>query len=253
MKINVSKKEFLKSWGLAERLSDAKSSMSIFSTVFMDADFERTELRATNIRTAITLKAGGVTVIEPGQAVIPVKRVSELFNKAGADEFTLDIRDGGATMTAGRSKYRFATYPVNDFPKLPEPDSASPFFEAKAGELAKGIEWGVLCASSREMNPSYLSSVYFDTENGYLNLVSTDKRRMAVSRVECLSPLDKRSAMLPCSGINEFQRILGQVEGDTEVRAALDDAQAYFTIMKFVPRLPNFVPFGDGLPAWMTV
>jgi DNA polymerase-3 subunit beta len=252
MKINVVKKEFLKYWGLAERLAGVKAPQSIFSTVLMCADFERTELRATNIRTAVTCKAEGVTVIEPGLAVIPVKRVSELFSKAGADEFTVDIRNGNATMTAGRSRYHFTTYPVDDFPKLPAPASASPFFEAKAGALAKGIEWGMLCASPKDMNPRYMSAVYFDVESGYLNLVSTDNRRMAMSQVECVSQPDEHSTLLPCAGIHELQRILGQIEGDTEVSVALDDAQAYFTALdiEFSIRKVEgkFPPYKKALP-----
>jgi DNA polymerase-3 subunit beta len=74
-----------------------------------------------------------------------------------------------------------------------------------------------------------MSSVYFDAEKDFLNLVSTDKKRMAMCRIECSSPAGERSAMLPRSGIQELKRILGTLDSDTEVEAALDDAQAYFT------------------------
>jgi DNA polymerase-3 subunit beta len=251
MKINVSKKEFLKSWGLAERLAGGNGTLNIFSTVFMDADFERTELRSTSIRTAVICKTGGVTVIEPGQAAIPVKRVSELFNKAGAEEFAVEIKEGNATMTAGRSKYRFTTYPAGDFPRLPASASASPFFEAKAGELAKGLERGMLSASHRDEMPQYISSVYFDVENGTLSLVSTDKSRLALSRIECGS-VGETAAMLPCSGIKELQKILGTVDANAEVRVALDDAQAYFAVQDIefsVRRVESkFPPYKKHLP-----
>jgi DNA polymerase-3 subunit beta len=230
MKINISKKEFLKSWGLAERLTSLTSSMSVFSSVFVDADFEHMELRATNIRTAITCKAGGVTVIEPGQAAVPVDRVSDLFNKAGTEEFTVDIKNGNATMIAGRSKYRFSTYPVDDFPKLPTSASAAPFFTAKAGELAKGVERGMLCAANKEAYPQYLSSVYFDVEDGLLNLVSTDKHRMALSRIECVDSVAEHSAILPCSAVKELQKILGFLDVGAEIKVTLDDSQAYFAV-----------------------
>jgi DNA polymerase-3 subunit beta len=252
MKISVVKKDFLKSWAMAERLAGFKTSMNIFSAVFVDADYERTELRSTNLRTSITCKAEGVTVIEPGQALIPLKHVSELFNKAGAEEFIINIGDQGrASMTAGRGKYRFSTYSVSDFPKLPASDSASHFFTAAAAALSSAIVQGALCASVKDVSPAYLSSVYFDVDDGVLTLVSTDKRRLALSRSDC-SPSVTGAALLPCSAVREVQRILGALEAGRDVEVFRDDAQVYFaakniefsvrTVGEKFPNYKNILP-----------
>jgi DNA polymerase-3 subunit beta len=108
--------------------------------------------------------------------------------------------------------------------------SATAFFTAKAGELAKGIKWGLLCAYIKDELPQYLSSVYFEIENGLLHFVSTDKKRLALSRVKCPDSVDGCSAMIPSSEIQELQKILRKTDADVEVKVTLDDVLVYFVV-----------------------
>ncbi|MDR2779965.1 MAG: DNA polymerase III subunit beta, partial [Synergistaceae bacterium] len=94
MKIQINKESFVKTWNLAERNASTSGSMNIFSTVRLSAESSNVELQATDIRTSIICKAAGVTVIEPGEAVIPIKGVSDLFKKAGSSDFTLHVDEG---------------------------------------------------------------------------------------------------------------------------------------------------------------
>ena len=77
MKLSINKKLFLQSWGLAERSTSSSSSMSILSSVLVKATQERVTLQATDIRTSIICTALGINVMEPGEAVFPVKKFSE--------------------------------------------------------------------------------------------------------------------------------------------------------------------------------
>ena len=76
MKLLINKKLFLQSWVLAERSTSSSSSMSILSSVLVKADRDKVTLQATDIRTSIICSASGVNVLEPGEAVFPVKIVS---------------------------------------------------------------------------------------------------------------------------------------------------------------------------------
>ncbi|MDR1472596.1 MAG: DNA polymerase III subunit beta [Synergistaceae bacterium] len=238
MKISVDKEPFIKSWSLAERSAGTSGSMNIFSAVMMRANEDRVDLRATDIRTSIICEARGVTVLEPGEAVIPIKGVSDLFKKAGAAEFTLQIDDGKATMVSGRSRYKFSTYPVSEFPKLPSSSGGTPFCSVTSSNLALALERGTICASSGDEYPQYLSSALLEMNDGLLNVVSTDKRRLAVAKSEVTDGLGGDPVLLPMKGLKELQRILGMVEPDTIVRIILDDAQAYFAAegMEFAVR-----------------
>ncbi|MDR1966442.1 MAG: DNA polymerase III subunit beta [Synergistaceae bacterium] len=228
MKISVNKEIFLKSWGLAERGAGASGAMNIYSTVRMRADMDEVELQATDIRTSVICKAGGVTVIEPGEAVIPIKGVSDLFKKAGASDFMIQIDGGQAVMTSGKSRYKFATYPTGDFPKLPASSGAGFFCSMPVSALISAIEKGTLCASSGDEYPQYLSSAYFEMAQGVLNIVSTDKRRLALCKAEVTEGSESDPMLLPMKGLKELQRVLGMIDSGQEMKISCDDAQAYF-------------------------
>jgi DNA polymerase-3 subunit beta len=202
--------------------------MNIFSTVRLTADAEKVELQSTDVRTSVICRASGVTVIEPGEVVIPIKGVSDLFKKAVASEFTLQVNDGQAVMISGKSRYKFSTYPVGDFPKLPSSSGGSFFCSLKVSNLISTIEKGMLCATSGDEFPQYLSSAYFDMKDGVLNVVSTDKRRLALCRTEVAEGSEDASMMLPMKGVKELLRILGMIDQNIDIKIIVDEAQAFF-------------------------
>jgi DNA polymerase-3 subunit beta len=229
MKIRLNKETFIKSWSLAERSAGTSGSMNIFSTVRMRASREDVELQATDIKTSIICKAAGVTVEEPGETVIPIKGVSDLFKKAGSPEFTLQVDEGRAVMISGKSRYKFSTYPVADFPKLPSSENGKFFCSLPVSKLVSVIDKGTLCSSPGDEYPQYLSSALFEMENGILNIVSTDKRRLALCRTEVTEGSESEPMLLPVKGLKELMRVLGIIDQGIEIKISCDDAQAYFT------------------------
>jgi DNA polymerase-3 subunit beta len=229
MKIRVNKEPFVKTWNLAERNASTSGPMNIFSTVRLNAGTSNVELQATDVRTSIICKADGVTVIEPGEAVIPIKGVSELFKKAGAPDFTLQVDDGRAVMISGKSRYRFSTYPVGDFPKLPSSEAGKFFCSLPVSKLIFVLERGTLCASSGDEYPQYLSCAYIEVENGILNVVSTDKRRLAMCKTEVSEGGEADPVLIPMKGVKELLRILGMIDSSLVLRISSDDSQVFFT------------------------
>jgi DNA polymerase-3 subunit beta len=228
VKIWIDKKTFLKSWGMAERCAGAPGHLDILAGVYVGAGPGGVEMRSTNLRVSLACQATGVETVEPGAAVLPVKGVSELFGKAGSDEFTLEVADGKATMVSGKSRYRFSTYPCGDFPKTPTSAGASPFCSIKAGSLALASERGGICAEPKDAYPQYLSSVYFDLVSAGLNVASTDKKRLALYKADAESAGNDGAVLLPLHGVREMLRLVGALSPDAEVKIALDGAQAYF-------------------------
>jgi DNA polymerase-3 subunit beta len=228
MKIQVNKESFVKTWNLAERNASTSGSMNIFSTVRLNAGLSDAELQATDIRTSIICKAGGVTVIEPGEAVIPIKGVSDLFKKAGASDFTLQVHEGRAVMISGKSRYKFSTYPVGDFPKLPSSDKSEFFCLLPVSKMIFVLERGTLCASSGDEYPQYLSSAYIEMEKGFLNVVSTDKRRLALCRTEVFEGSESEPVLISMKGVKELLRILGMIDSNLQLKISSDDSQVFF-------------------------
>lgn len=229
MKILVNKSEFIKSWTLAEHSAGSSSSLNIMSTVRLKAGSDGVELQATDIKTSVMCKAAGVSVIEQGEAIIPIKGVTELFKKAGSSEFELEITDGRAVMKSGKSRYKFTTYPTADFPKIPSSESARTFCVMKVADLTAAIERGSLCASSGDEYPQFLSSALFELRSGVLRVVSTDKRRLALAKGTVIEgDSSSEDLLLPMKGLRDLLRIMGMLDVASDIRILFDDSQAYF-------------------------
>lgn len=253
MKIIIDKASFIKSWSLAERSAGSSGTMNIYATVKLRATDDAAEMQATDIKTSIICRAGGITVMEPGEAVIPLKGVSDLFKKAGSSEFELEVEDGRAVMKSGKSKYKFSTYPAGDFPRLPSSSAAALFCTVKLDSLVKIIESGSLCASVSDEYPQYLSSALFEMDGSTLKVVSTDKRRLALAKCETIERGEAtEDLLLPMKGLRELTRILGMLGGDLEVKIAFDDSQGYFMTegVEFAIRRveSKFPPYAKILP-----
>ncbi|OUO93214.1 DNA polymerase III subunit beta [Cloacibacillus sp. An23] len=257
MKLTINKKQFLGSWSLAERSTSTGGTVSILSSILVKASAESVILQATDIKTSVICRAAGVTVLEPGEAVFPIKMVSDLFKKAPGEEFTLDVDGGKVVLRAGRSKYNFSTYPVGEFPALPSSDEAELFCSIAAGELAKVLDEGTLAASAGEEFPLYLSSANLQIVSSRLNVVSTDTRRLALSAASVFDAKEGEQALLPMKGIKELQRILGSLTPETEVKVLFDSAQFYFkteTLEFTVRRVESkFPPYEKILPKHSTL
>jgi DNA polymerase-3 subunit beta len=239
LKLNIVKKLFLKSWGIAEHIVGTSDVKGILGTVRLNADENGAEMQATDIRTSIITSVEGVTVMEPGEAIIPVKRVTDLFKKATGDEFTLNIDDGKAVMKAGKSRYSFTTYPVSDFPQLPASSDGTRVCSVSAAVLSETINRGSICASAHDNEfPVYLASVYFDVVDGVLNVVSTDKKRLALGKMDIERDSEPINFLLPNKGIRELTHILDTLESSAEVQIINTDAQVFFkmTSMEFAAR-----------------
>lgn len=252
MKLTINKKLFLPSWNLAERSTTGSSSINILSSVLIKASFNEVLLQATDIRTSIVCLSAGVTVVEPGEAVFPIKMVGDLFKKAPGEEFTITVDEGKAVLRAGRSKYSFSTYPVREFPSLPSSKNGTKYCQVKLNDLAQVIDEGTLAASAGDEFPLYLSSANFIVTSETLRVVSTDTKRLALAGVSVLDGVDGEGYLLPMRGIKEVQRILGSMSPDVEVEILFDEAQFYFRIdsVEFTVRRveSRFPPFEKILP-----
>ena len=81
MKLEITQSVFMKFWNMAERVTGAKSTMPTLASILCEAGEDGVTLNSTDLKTTIRVKADGVTVVEPGTAILPLKVVGELFKK----------------------------------------------------------------------------------------------------------------------------------------------------------------------------
>jgi len=233
MKIEIEKSSFMKSWQIAERATSTKSTINSLAGILCKATDNSSEvtLEATDLKTSVKCKASGVIVHDGGDIVFPIKVVGELFKKAPTQTFTVDItKEGRGTLLSGRNRYRFTTYASEEFPHLPSSEAANLFFDIKVDELSRMLSEGTVAGSIGEEFPKYLGAALIQVKDGELRVVSTDGRRLSLSKSVLEETGDDTEVLLPLSGLKEIQRIISSLEKDAPVRVMVDNSLVYFQI-----------------------
>jgi DNA polymerase-3 subunit beta len=228
MKIDIVRSEFLKAWQMAERCSSTRSTLSSVGGVFLTADEEKVLLSATDLKTSIRCVAGGVNVSENGSAILPVKLLGELFKKIPTDRFTIEIKDEKGILVAGRNKTRFSTWFSDDFPKLPQSEGAKHLCDVSARELLRVLVEGSIASSPTDDFPKYLGACLVQHKDGALRVISTDSRRLSLSRCLCEGE-GEADLLLPVGSLRELQRLLSSLDdADALVRILYDGSLTWF-------------------------
>lgn len=229
MRLKINKSTFMKGWQIAERIVSTKSTIGYLSGILCVAEDDKPTLLATDLKTSISTLIDGVTIEEPGRAILPTKVLGELFKKVPTTEFTVEVKDGKGKLLAGRNKYKFSTYPADDFPVIPSSKNASDFVTLEATELQRVIDEGGIAGSMGEEFPKYLGAELLQIKDGEFRCVSTDGRRLSLSK----SYIEKTQAreqdmLLPLGATKELLRILGSMGPDSKVKIMIDGALGYF-------------------------
>lgn len=158
---------------------------------------------------AVTVREG-IQGDEPGKVVIPARLASDVARSlpAGAVEVAAD--DNQATITAGRSEFSLRVFPVDDYPRLSEPEGEPVILDAEL--VTAGLRQVIPAASTDEARP-ILTGVLIAAEGDGLRLVATDSYRLAVRDVPGQSALpDGQSVLVPSRALNELTKVLGSAE-----------------------------------------
>lgn len=232
MRLQINKGEFIKYWQTAERAASVKSTINTLTGIKIKASESSGQpsilLEATDLKTSIKYLSKGILVEEEGEAIVPVKTVGELFKKIPTSIFTVSIQDGKGLIIAGRNRYQFTTYPVREFPTLPVSESAAFFCTITASELLRALNEGMVASTLGEEFPKYLGTAYFLLNDGELKIISTDGRRLSLSKAFPEEKGEDSSFLLPTVGMRELQRLLTSLDGQTQIRILTESTLAFF-------------------------
>lgn len=231
MKLQIEKSSFMKSWQIAERATSTRSTINSLAGILFRVDKKsgKVILEATDLKTSVKCTASGVTIEEEGNIVLPIRVVGDLFKKAPTQNFSLHINsEGRGMLTAGRNRYRFTTYSPEEFPNLPSSESAAVFCDIKASELIRILTEGTVAGSAGEEFPKYLGSALIQLKDKEIRIVSTDGRRLSLSKCIVNECGENNEMLLPLTGLKELLRIAGSIDENSMIRILMDNSIAYF-------------------------
>ena len=231
MKLELKRQDFLKAWQIAEKFIDAKSAKESTSGIFIAASNDgRVTLEATDLKTSVRCNAEGVNVMEQGVAVVPATILGSMIKKSASDDLMLEVNSERGFLSAGKSKTRFTIIPAETFPKISGSSGGEKIFEFLGGDLAKLISEGGCAASQPQDFPKYIGTCLLRAKDGEIKIVSTDGKRLALSKSKCESISKETDLLLPAQAFKDLGKTLAANYPDKIVRVLADDSTIWFSL-----------------------
>ena len=166
--------------------------------------------------------------IDDGVCVAPAKLLADIVRSLEPGAVTVESEGEKIEIGAARSRFSLRTFPVADFPSLPDPPEPATFLPA-AG-LASALRQVVRAASNDDARP-LLTGVLIAPEGTGVRLVATDSYRLALRDIEGSDAFVGTSQILvPARALAELQRLSGLGPGSKSAEAAADDQETGATV-----------------------
>ncbi len=231
MKLELERQDFLKAWQVTERFASTKTAKDSTRGILITASEDNTViLKATDLNTSVKFQAQGVNVLEPGFAVVPASIFSEMLKKASSEDLVLEVDQVRGLLSSGRQKTRFAVIQAEEFPNIPESSGAEQVCEISALDLTNIITEGSSAASQPLDYPKYLGTCLLRTSEGAITGVSTDGKRLSLSKFPCGVSKDE-DMLLMAPALKEVGKIIAG-RGDDMVKILTDGSMTWFVLDK---------------------
>jgi DNA polymerase III subunit beta len=137
-------------------------------------------LMATDMEVGIRLDVQGLTIEEPGEAILPAAKLLAILRESRDSELSLET-DPSACIVKGPSlEFEMPSEDPTQFPDLP-PFAEDKFHEITSGSLREMIRRTVFAAADETARYS-MTGVLWELEDNVARLVATDGRRLALAQ-----------------------------------------------------------------------
>ena len=178
MNIHIQKEHFEENLTTASRFISSKiSSVQSIQGAYLKTDKDHIVLTTTNLNDFFYVKIPAV-IEEEGEVIFDLKKTAEFISLLGVGEIVIKFQEGSFVVSQGKNKGYFNTFPIEDFPTLPE-------ISGNQIEIGKDIVEKlplVFFSSSKEEARPVLTGVYFGSNGGETEIVSTDGFRLSLLR-----------------------------------------------------------------------
>jgi DNA polymerase III subunit beta len=232
MKLQVTQENLAKALNNVSRIASTRGTLPILSNVLLKTVGNRLSVAATNLDIAITHYIGS-KVGEEGSITVPARLMQDFVNSLPGGVIDLKLDEYKLHVSAEKYQSVINGVSAEDYPVMPAlNDGLSWSISSKI--LKTGLSQVVIAASHDEARP-ILTGVYFHAHDKHLYMVATDSYRLAEKKL--METSEEISLLIPATALQDLLRILGDFEGDVEVKH--DDQQVLFKVgdIELVTRL----------------
>lgn len=229
MKLSLPRDELVVQLQAVARVASTHSAVQALGGIQLETTDDSAELRATDLEVAlrIPLKA---EVARSGSAVLPARLFLDVIRALPQTNVSLELRSAeqDVEISGGGATFYIRTLRSEDFPPLPDPESAS-VVSVPAEAFVSTISIVARAASRDETRP-VLTGILVSASGQELRMVATDSYRLSVKETHLENALDGSfEANVPARALQELARLAQQGASD-ELLVGVGENQVIFQV-----------------------
>ncbi len=200
----------------------------ITSHVCLIAKDNELNIKASDFEIGLKYNTSNVNILDEGLATANGKKLLDIIKILKNEDITLESINDCLYIKQKSSKYKLPMFNANEFPKFPDIEN-KPKFDINSNEFVRSIK--KIAPAIDTNNPKYeLNGALIDIKSEYINLVSTDTRRLAISKINTPSSQDLK-LIIPKKAIAEIQKLF------------FDEIEIFYDEIVFIAKSRNFTFF----------
>lgn len=192
---------------------DRKQSTPLLSNILMKLSDNHLHLTATDLEIEISACIPCISEHSYGLITVPAKKMVDIFRSLDDDAHpTLTYKDGILAIRVGRSQFKLATLPADEYPSSQDEMSDVDFTIPRAVLLH--LFQSTHFALTQNDVRFFLNGLLLELDSQSISVVATDGHRMAISRCVTEQNLKHHRLLIPRKGVQELLRLLGHIDDE---------------------------------------
>ncbi len=203
MKIQVDRDVLAEAVSFAVRLLPAKSTLPILGGVLIETGQDGISISSFDyeVSTTTTLAA---TVEEPGKVVVIGRLLADIASRLPNAPVVITERDNRVSITCGSSEFTLLSMSIDEYPTIPTVTGKSGV--VKAADFADAVSQVAMAASRDDVMP-VITGILFEVSDKHINLVATDRFRVAIREIEWDSDsISEMTSLVPARTVSELSK-----------------------------------------------
>jgi DNA polymerase-3 subunit beta len=224
LKVTCQRDELSQTLGVVSRGVSTRTAVLVLSGILLRAEAGKLHLAATDME--LSLRGALDAQVEgDGSVVVSGRTLLEIVRLLPGDEVSIQHKpeEGIVEIVSGSASYRLHTFATEDFPRLPEVETAQLYpveREALLDTVAR-----VSRAASRDESRPVLTGILVRFEGGKIVMAATDSYRLSVKETAVAGQLPELEAIIPARALAELSRIAA---GTDEIQLGVHDNHVVF-------------------------
>jgi DNA polymerase-3 subunit beta len=230
MKFDINKSDLVRELQLVTGVVEKRATLPILSNLLLEAQDSVLQIGASDLEVTIQARAEA-KVKQQGSVTLPAAKLHEIARSLPDSMVTFELQDRHQVrIKCGRTRYRIAGQPRDEFPGFPEVNEEKSV-ELPGASLNEMIERVVFAITHDD--PRYsLNGALMILKEKTLTLVATDGHRLAfISKtLDIKAAKEDIKVIVPRKALAEVSKMTADLSGDETVKFGQSGNHVFFIV-----------------------